>query len=501
MLYSAMWEIMKTKTIRTKFVLAFSIIIILNTVVSFYYTSWVRKMMNFNQEAQEYYYQINGLAKAVKDLDTQVDLYMQNQEQTDMSRYETERDSLKARLSIFKNSRDSADEWYMIHAIRNSVESMCLEYDQALSSLASPGTGLGAYLNYYQGKKISKYIPGYINEYMNIIISENAKAGSLLAEKAEKADWMTKSLLGASAVLGLFFSGLFTAIITKPLRRLSEAARLMSNENFNIEDVPVLCEDEIGILTRTFNEMKNDVHWAIETLREKEELSAKFHDEELKNIRMEELLKEAQYLALQSQINPHFLFNTLNVISRAAVHEDSIVTTTLIRNLADLFRYNLNHLDNFTTLKEELDIVEKYIYIQKHRFRERIRYRVTGRTDCRDAQVPSMLLQPLVENSIIHGIESLEYGGNICVNLALRGGLLCIRVCDDGVGMGKDILRRIHSGDITKHTGHTTAIGLSNIIKRIELIPEGKVCIMSSGRRGTIVQILIPLKRSGGADV
>lgn len=492
---------MKIKTIRIKFVLAFSIIIVLNTVVSIYYTSWIRTMMNFNQEAQEYYYQINGLAKAVRDLDILVDLYMQNQEQVDILRYETERDSLKARLSIFKNSRDSADEWYMIHAMRNSVESMCLEYDQALSSIESSGIGLGAYLNYYQGKKISKYIPGYINEYMNIIVSENAKEGTLLAEKAEKVDWMTKFLLGLSAVLGLFFSGFFTTIITRPLRHLSEAARRISSGDFNIEDVPVLCEDEIGILTRAFNEMKNAVHKDIETLREKEELSARFHEEELKNIHMEKLLKEAQYLALQSQINPHFLFNTLNVISRAVVYEDAKVTTTLIRNLADLFRYNLNHLDNFTTLEEELNIVDKYIYIQKYRFRERIRYRVTGRTDCQDAQVPSMILQPLVENSIIHGIESLEYGGNICVNLALRGGLLCIRVCDNGVGIEKDILERIQRGDIMEHTGHTTAIGLSNIIKRVKLIPEGKVCIMSSGRRGTIVQILIPLKRNGGADV
>lgn len=496
-----MYKIMRIKTIRTKFVLVFSFIIVLNTMVSLYYTSWVRKMMNFNQEAQEYYYQINGLAKAIKDLDTQVDLYMQNQEQADIFRYEMERDNIKAHLSVLKNSRGSADEWYMIHAIQNSVESMCREYDRALLSLKSPGIEGWAYMDYYQGKRISKYIPGYINEYLNIIISENAREGSLLAEKAEEADWITKSLLVVSAVSGILFSGLFTVIITKPLRRLSEAAKLISNGNFNTEDVPVLHEDEIGMLTKTFNEMKKDIYDAIETLKEKEELSAKFHDEELKNIRIGELLKEAQYLALQSQINPHFLFNTLNVISRAVVHEDCEVTTTLIRNLADLFRYNLNHLDNFTTLGEELDIVEKYIYIQKHRFRERIRYRVTGRTDCQDAQVPSMILQPLVENSIIHGIESLELGGNICVNLALRRDLLCIRVCDDGVGMGKDILRRIHSGDIMEHTGHTTAIGLSNIIRRIELIPEGKVCIMSSGRRGTIVQILIPLKRSSGSDV
>lgn len=490
---------LKRKTIQTKFLMAFFIIIMLNTLVSLYYRNRVHRMMNFNQAAQESYYHINSISEEIKVLNQYMQLYMQKPEDSVRSQYNDARENLNKKLSALSGRRDLPAEWYMIHAIQNSVESMCIEYDEALQSLEARGQE--AYVTYYRGQKISKYIPGYINEYLNILLTENAKEAQVLTEKTNRADRLTKSLLIGSAMMGVLLSSFITGIITRPLRQLSHAAKEISNGNFGIEDVPVIYEDEIGTLTRIFNRMKDDIREAIETMSQREMLEAKLYEEELKNIKMNELLKEAQYLALQSQINPHFLFNTLNVISRAVVHEEPKTTTTLIRNLADLFRYNLSHLNNFSTLEEELAIVEKYIYIQKHRFRDRVRYQVSERSGCNDALIPSMILQPLVENSIIHGIEGLEFGGAIRVDVVLRGAMLCIRVWDNGVGIGREIQQMIRSGGIKNHTGHTTAIGLSNIIKRIELIPYGKVSILSSGRRGTIIQIRIPLNRGEGYHV
>ena len=162
----------------------------------------------------------------------------------------------------------------------------------------------------------------------------------------------------------------------------------------------------------------------------------------------------------------------------------------LIYSLADLFRYNLNHLNNFSTLRDELEIVEKYIYIQKHRFGERISYTVNTEPECEDVVIPSMLLQPLVENAIIHGIEDLENGGKIVINVRRRKEHVLLRIYDNGVGIEKERLKSIYEGKL-KHTGHTTGIGLSNILKRISIIDNASMKI-KSGRHGTMIYILLP---------
>ena len=111
-----------------------------------------------------------------------------------------------------------------------------------------------------------------------------------------------------------------------------------------------------------FNRMKDDIRRLIEELNQKSQVEARLHQQELKNIRMDELLKESQLLALQSQINPHFLFNTLNSISRSAQYETPDVTTALIRNLADLFRYNLDHLSSSYSGRRTGDCGQIYLY-------------------------------------------------------------------------------------------------------------------------------------------
>ena len=168
------------------------------------------------------------------------------------------------------------------------------------------------------------------------------------------------------------------------------------------------------------------------------------------------------------------------------------MTPPLIRNLADLFRYNLDHFNRLSTVEEELEIVAKYIYIQQHRFGERIQYAVRVEETDSDYLIPSMTLQPLVENAIIHGIENLEFGGTILVDVSCRGGFLRIRICDNGCGIERERLREIWLGNDEKRRGHTTGIGLSNIAARIGLYPGGVCRLYSSPRYGTIVEILFP---------
>ena len=486
-------------SLQMKLIVAFVGIVIVNLAISLYYTAQVREMVQFNQSAQAEYFHVRQISNTLQEAERQAARYIQSPDEEIFQNYTAAKEATKQEIAALAVREHTNAEWYRIHAMQNSTDTLFGKYDTAMKQLRAGFSGY--YVPYYAGQKILKYVPGYINEYLNLLVERTAVQTSRLEQKTQTADRVSKSFLLGSGLVCLLFALAFSSRVTEPIRNLSEAAMRISRGELDVPDIPVISDDEMGALIRTFNVMKEDISIAIETLIERSELEGRLHREELKNLKNAELLKEAQYLALQSQINPHFLFNALNAISRAIAHEPSGIAVQLVCSLADLFRYNLDHLNTYSTLGEELDVVGKYIYIQKHRFEERVGYHMHCPAEYRDALVPSMLVQPLVENSLIHGIENLEHGGKIFVCVTQKKDFLRLRVYDNGVGIPPETRRVIGVEDAQKHTGHTTGIGLANIRQRLKLLPQSSMRIASSPGRGTLVEIRVPLRREGESDV
>ena len=160
--------------------------------------------------------------------------------------------------------------------------------------------------------------------------------------------------------------------------------------------------------------MKHATRKNIQTLEENQRLAEQLHREAMERAEMEKRLETTRMDLLQSQIKPHFLFNTLNSISGMAEIEDAEVTDSMIRSLSRLFRYNLHTSDQFVSLSQELEVARDYLYLQKMRFGDRVQYEVLPEPGSSEAQklgdinVPVFLLQPLVENAVLHGIAKKE---------------------------------------------------------------------------------------------
>ncbi len=483
--------------LQTKIALAFAIIILINVCVSLYYTLQVNKVIAFNQTAQDSYTEAANITDDYQAIEQLMLDYIETPSDASVRiAYIARRDTLLLKLALLQNYSGTNAEMYMIRAMQNAITAQLGCYNLAISTsnIQSPDF----YLNYYAGQNIAGYVPNYTSEYLNILVETNAAQQEVLAQQTQTASAINQGILCCSAVLSLVFAVGFAQAVTRPISALSVAAQRISKGDLNVPDVPIYQDDELGALTQTFNVMKDDITIAIETLQERTKLETKLHEQEVLGLKNEELLKEAQYLALQSQISPHFLFNTLNAISRAITNAPKEVAVQLVCSLAGLFRYNLDHLNTFSTLQEELDVVGQYIYIQKHRFEERVQYQVDCPPALASALVPSMLVQPLVENSLIHGIESLEHGGKIVVRVTQVGGMLRLRIYDNGVGMRpaqldalRDKVEHIHTG-----TGHTTGIGIVNVQQRLELLQGSKVRITSRVGRGTLIEIKFPLTYS-----
>jgi two-component system, sensor histidine kinase YesM len=213
--------------------------------------------------------------------------------------------------------------------------------------------------------------------------------------------------------------------------------------------------------------------------------------------------RKAEISNLQNQINPHFLYNTLETIrSEAIMHKDYDVAM-MSEALANYFRYNISKKSDIVTIREELENIESYIRIQKFRFKKRIEYETIFHDErelIENAQMPKLILQPLVENSIYHGIEKNINGGKVCVHLSATDHRIIIIVEDNGPGMSKERLRevqcRLRENSVSPIEGEKPGgIALVNINQRIKMIYGEEYGLTYSSIEGfaTEAELVLPL--------
>lgn len=221
-------------------------------------------------------------------------------------------------------------------------------------------------------------------------------------------------------------------------------------------------------------------------------------------------IEQSKLIALQNQINPHFLYNTLDAIRGDALDADQTEIASITEALASFFHYSISDLDRLATLEQELENVKEYFRIQQFRFGENLKLEIICEGDMEEVRkycVPRMTLQPIVENAISHGLECKEKRGTICIFIIRSQYELIIKVTDDGIGMDKQdvdtINEALHSpGTYRLKREGRGGIALTNISSRIRLIfgVEYGITIFSCRNIGTTVQINVPLVERNGQD-
>ena len=211
-------------------------------------------------------------------------------------------------------------------------------------------------------------------------------------------------------------------------------------------------------------------------------------------------LQESQLRTLESQINPHFLFNALGLISYTALRENAHQTEDISYCLTDLLRYSLRNLATPVTLGQEVEAVQRYLSIQKLRFGARVSVEVDVDPTLEDVRIPCMLLQPLVENAIVHAVEPLARPVTVAVRARRGAEDVVLEVSDNGAGMETDTLHAIQVRHFDFPRGH--AVGLTNVIRRLELEygERSSIQVESARGRGTRVTIRLPLEQPQAAE-
>lgn len=306
-----------------------------------------------------------------------------------------------------------------------------------------------------------------------------------LYRRGLRTNWVVFfALFGAAIVLLVHFVIRQAQSISEPIRQLVEQGRQIAAHDYRVTALTSSGNDELQTLSDTFVEMATEIGRSIEVLHQKNAL-------ERSNLAMEQSLKQAELELLQSQINPHFLFNTLNTITSLARIENATETERLLSTFSRFLRFNLRSMSSVVTVERELEIVRAYLFIQKQRFGTRLRYSIDADSLALSGSIPSLTIQPLVENSLIHGIEPRREGGSVKIRVeGSDDGVCVVSVADTGVGMSETDAQAIRQKAATLDDEARDHLGIVNTVRRVQLYdPGASLTIESALGDGTTVTV------------
>jgi len=448
------------------------------------------------------HYSIQSLRAALSEFRSLGERYMRE-------RQEAQRRDLADRLAaiaedaagLSSDPDEPIEAFFEARAARRGVEAWKAAVEPALDARAA---GLeGAYEAYQRSDRVASYVDGYLGRLLSISMAAGTERYEESLAAAASRRRLAIAILAGAGALALGFAAFFARTIASPVRKLAEAADRMASGDLDVEPVRVGTEDEVADLARDFNAMSANIRALVEGLKEKAELERLLHDETLRSISMGRALREAQFMNLQDQVRPHFLFNALNSISRSALLEGSSRTELLATSLGKLMRYSLSEGGAFSTLGEELSALREYLTFQEIRFGKRLTWEIRSEPEAESLSVPRFILQPIVENAVRHGIEPKVEGGGVVVSARIRGSRARLVVADSGVGIARELLERIRaaaSGGVAARPAVPGAggpgIGMANLEERLAYRYGGAAGLVISSRpgRGTIVRVSIPAR-------
>lgn len=324
-------------------------------------------------------------------------------------------------------------------------------------------------------------------------------AWNLVYVRSEKSVFQKLGLLNAGYVtLGvLLLIVVFLAVmsivkkLTTPLKELADLMQKAGEEKYEI-DFPYRKKDEIGMLAESFNHM---VHYTRDLFEQLNQSIVNL-EEEKEKVRIEQLLKRrAELKALQAQINPHFLYNTLDSIRWKAEDIGAGDISQMTQALATLFRIGLSRGRELITVREELRHIESYLEIQCLRYGTLLRYEIDVDQELMEYYTVKLILQPLVENSIYHGIKEKGEKGIIRITGRKERGMIFFTIDDNGMGIPQEHLERLNHGLSRNLSVSKEGYGIFNVNERIRLYFGGNygLKLESSYREWTRATVMMPL--------
>ena len=397
-------------------------------------------------------------------------------------------------------NREVLDLCCMVETYLSESQSLMEQIYLSVQSghISMEGTGLGA--SYSAAQDVVTYINrSFQAVYTGKLAETETEQEAIQGVRRILTAAQLCALLVAVGVCFAFYQDIVHGI-TLSVKELTDfARRVTQNPAGPQEHVVITTGDELEVLSGAFNEMIDTIRGQMERLQQDAVMREQLRQTEVENLRVTAALQASHMKLLQSRINPHFLFNTLNMITQTARMEGAEETAEMMAVTAEMMRYTLGKTTKSVTLRAEIQNTRNYVYIQRRRFGSRIDFVFDIDESCLDLELPCLVVQPLVENAVTHGVGPLVEGGRITVRLFPQGDLVWLEVSDNGLGIDPDRLEALRSS--LPEEGGSDHIGLRNVCQRLKLYfgERLRFRLDSAAPGGTTVGIGIPRDGAWGS--
>ncbi len=434
-------------------------------------------------------YKVLTLKTSFSDCNESLNMYLTTGNRQKLNEFNISSDKSREIISSLILSISDSENVYLLKSIETSFNNYFFE--GCIASFNYNTNNYEYYSKMYLAEIIHTYLQKYCNELLNNLIESEKETNTLLDSNFHKySTFLVIFLLVFFIFIFIVFLHIYKNI-THPLINLVHQVKKISNGELDSKVKPLNRDNSMGLLIHTFNDMVDNIKDMMEKLKNKVIIERQLLEQQQLNEENLKLLNQAQFLALQSQTNPHFLFNTLNSISRMITLERNEDSLIMIDSLSQLLRYNLSDGTKPVSLMQELAVTTEYIKIQQKRFSKRLKYEISVPFDLQnDIFLPKFTLQPLVENAIVHGLEPLKRGGTIKILGRVEDDNIILEVDDDGVGVSDKFLNKFISREEI-FCDNRRHLGLQNTRRRLEIFTGEKdtLTIMRHINGGTKVII------------
>ncbi|MFH5835505.1 sensor histidine kinase [Proteiniclasticum sp. C24MP] len=411
-------------------------------------------------------------------------LYNRDRNANDFAEYQRATDKVTASLeelsSVFREDERSSMNYRIVSQMLEHRSEMIRAYE----NLEIQDRTLSKDLEYIiiLSERVSTQLNSLASSYLNQMNDMNEKNLIWYQNRQNLSNALTFLILLSLIVLTLFIGRAMK-------KKLLEAAQVVSeigNRNFQVKNLERTHYKDVNVYIDTMNDMKEEILALIAQ-------TEAYARSQIQYEQQKRMLAESRMKELQLQINPHFLFNTLSIVIRHIQFKEYDTSIQLIKETSKILRSSLGKKKGMIPLDDEIDLLNSYIFIQQLHLKDRVEISLDVRKAYGNEvlEVPPLVIQPLVENAVMHGMSAVTSGGSIDIRIMERADRVEVEVEDNGKGIPQEIIEKVKSGT---YEGH---IGLLNVIRRLQLLYEREDVfeLRSEEGKGTHVKLYLYKRR------
>lgn len=486
-----MKRIQQKKTYKSQMLLYSLMTIIIIISIMFFQISTNRKLIEKYNHSYSIYEKLGNFYDKQAMAHDSLKSYLYTKSEEELNDYKTHYASALEEINSIQDSIPGEETYWRFSLLYNMMESYVEQGDKVILLMKIQDREYATAYEFLL--KTNESIIQSSDDYYRLVTESMETILQEIDDDKQSAEMLSVFIVVACLIGIASFAFLILRSITNPIDQLVNNIDGIKAGTFDFHKIPTSSK-EMEVLCLALQDLSDNIHKNIAYEKERVQLENRLLIKENESLKKDELLISSELKMLQSQINPHFLFNAMNMIYQQALLEHSKVTVIMIEKMTECMRYTINQKFRTSTLHMELSFVENYIYIQNKRFEGRICFELHVEEDIPNIKIPAMIIEPLIDNSIKHGMKNTETDGLVTIYVGKENDQVSIRVSDNGRGMDTDALEAL-SMENFKLKGVEDSLGLYNLSRRLHMYysKEATIKVSSFEDCGFDILIIIPI--------